>query len=63
MHTILYEDLGAVHKRRPQSGGGGLSIADNWTFFGEGERGIFKYGLRTFWCKNFAFFNIYGVSA
>jgi len=33
------------------------------TFFGQGRReGSSVAGVRTFWCKNIAFFEIYGVS-
>jgi len=45
--------LGAVHKGRPQSG----------RFVKCGQGGSSDADVRTFWCKNAKFFEIYGVSA
>jgi len=41
------------HKGRPHSGGGGISPLRTRRFF--------RCRRRTFWCKNFEFFEIYGV--
>jgi len=52
--------LGAVHKIRPQLGGGGCPVRR----FCEQERGgIFRCGLPLFSVKTPDFFEIYGVSA
>jgi len=53
--------LGAVHKRRPQSGGGGLSSADILRTRGEGVLQVRTSAL--FVAKNCGYFEIYGVSA
>jgi len=53
--------LETVHKRRPQSRGRGLCPVR--TFFGQGGGSASDVVVRTFWCKNLGFFEIYGVSA
>jgi len=50
--------LGAVHKTRPQFGG-----VQCGHFAHNGGRGVLDADVRTFWCKNFGFFELYGVSA
>jgi len=58
--SIVYKQLGAVHKGRPQSGRWGMSSAD---IFGHGW-GILQIWTSTlFGAKNIGFFEIYGVSA
>jgi len=44
--------IGAVHKRRPQSGGGSLSSSD---IFGQGGRDSSNAGFRTFQFKKLSF--------
>jgi len=52
---FLFFTLGAVHKRRPQSGGkGDLSIVDILRTRGEGV--FSKADVRTFWRKNLRIF-------
>jgi len=53
----LYVSLEVVHKRRPQSRGGGYLVRTR------GEGGSSDAGDRTFSEKNFGCFEIYGVSA
>jgi len=47
---IFYLSLGAVHKRRPQSGGGGCPVR---------KTGVFRCEPPHFRCKNVGFFKIY----
>jgi len=56
---MIYFALGVVHKRRPQSGGGGLYSADILQARREGILQMQTFAL--FGVKNFGFFEIYGV--
>jgi len=48
-------NLGVVHKRHSQSGGGGVCSVR--TFFGQGgEGGSLDADVRTFWCKTLRIF-------
>jgi len=58
---FTWESLGDVHKRRPQSGG--LSSGQCRHFEDKGIGVSSDADVRTFWCKNFGSFEIYGVSA
>jgi len=42
---------------------GEMGVRPVRTFFGQGRRGSSDAGVRTFWCKNSEFFEIYRVSA
>jgi len=44
-----------------RGGGGGDLSSSGSDIFGQG--GSSKADVRSFWCKNFRFFDIYGVSA
>jgi len=57
--TVL-KPLGAVHKRRPQLGGGGGFVQCEY-FVDKGEGGSSDVDVHIFWRKNFEFFEIYGV--
>jgi len=57
-HGELEKPKGAVHKRRPKSGGRDCPVR---TFFG--QEGSSDADICTIWWKNFGFFEIYGVSA
>jgi len=48
--------LGSVHKRSPQSWGGGGGFVQC------GQGGSSDADVHIFWCKNCRFFEIYGVS-
>jgi len=60
VYFLRYYDLfvlGAVHKRRPQPGERGLSIADIFR-----TRGVLQKRTSALLAQNFGFFKIYGVS-
>jgi len=59
-HTLLgsvWKILGAVHKRRPQSGGWVCPVR---TFADKGKGGSSDADVRTFWCKKLGLFKIHG---